>query len=193
MVARKFKILSKLTLRGSALVTHFDTKQIFSVPRGKQRCTENGLCNICKFLFVFIVFTTNLILSTRHDFFYGIHFERLSLRNRWMIEKIYLIQVKMSLTTTINRENLGLVWDKPVSDRWLWFCPIFLSFYWSSLVAFGEFHFQKLVTNQLFGLEVCAVRQDTFYPHQDYEQVNFYKKSSLYFIGWFSLSRYSLS
>ena len=40
------------------------------------------------------------------------------------------------------------------------------------------------MTNQLFGLEFCAVRQDTFYPHLDYEQVNFYKISSLYFIGW---------
>ena len=39
------------------------------------------------------------------------------------------------------------------------------------------------MTNQLFGLEFCAVRQDTFYPHQDYQQVNFYKKTSLYFIG----------
>ena len=35
----------------------------------------------------------------------------------------------------------------------------------------------------MFGLEFCAVRQDIFYPHQDYEQVNFYKKSSLFFIG----------
>ena len=35
------------------------------------------------------------------------------------------------------------------------------------------------MTNQLFGLEFCAVWQDTFYPHQGYEQVNFYKKSSL--------------
>ena len=52
------------------------------------------------------------------------------------------------------------------------------------LVAFGEFTFQKLVTNQQFGLEFCAVQQDTFYPHQGYEQVYFYKKSSLYFIGW---------
>ena len=43
------------------------------------------------------------------------------------------------------------------------------------MVAFGELTFQKLVTNQLFGLEFCAVQQDTFYPHQDYEQVNFYK------------------
>ena len=32
---------------------------------------DNGLCNICKFLYVFIVFvfTTKLILSTRHEFF----------------------------------------------------------------------------------------------------------------------------
>ena len=37
------------------------------------------------------------------------------------------------------------------------------------------------MTNQLFGLEICAVRQDTFHPRQDYEQVNFYKKSSLRF------------
>ena len=28
------------------------------------------------------------------------------------------------------------------------------------------------------------MRQCTFYPHQDYEKVNFYKKSSLYLIGW---------
>ena len=40
------------------------------------------------------------------------------------------------------------------------------------------------MTNQLFELEFCAVQQDTFYSHQDYEQVNFYKKSSLCFIGW---------
>ena len=90
----------------------------------------------------------------------------------------------MSLTTTIKRENLGPVLDKPVPDRWLCFCPNFLLFCWSSLDAFGEFTFQKLVTNQQFGLEFCVVRQDTFYTHQDYEQVNLYKKSSLYFIGW---------
>ena len=90
----------------------------------------------------------------------------------------------MSLTTTIKRGNLGPVWDKPVPDRWLCFRPNFLSFCLSSLVAFGEFTFQKFVTNQLFGLDFCVVRQDTFYPHKDYKQVNFYKKSSLCFIGW---------
>ena len=49
MVAQKIKILSKRPVRGSALVTFSDTKQGFTVPIGKQRCTENGLCNICKF------------------------------------------------------------------------------------------------------------------------------------------------
>ena len=31
------------------------------------------------------------------------------------------------------------------------------------------------MTNQLFGLEFCATRQVTFYPHQGYDQFNFYK------------------
>ena len=74
----KIQDLSKRTVCGSALVTFSETKQGFTVPRGKRKCMENGLCNICKLLYVFIVFvfTTNLILSTRHDFF--IHFEKLS-------------------------------------------------------------------------------------------------------------------
>ena len=41
--------------------------------------------------------------------------------------------------------------------------------------ASGEFIFQKLVTNQLFGLEFSTVLWDTIHPNQDYEQVNFYK------------------
>ena len=48
MVVQKFKILSKRTVHGSALVILSDTRQGFTVPRGKQRCMENGLCNICK-------------------------------------------------------------------------------------------------------------------------------------------------
>ena len=186
MAAQKVQILSKQTIRGSALVTPSDTKQGFTVPKGKQRCMENGLRSICKVLYVFIVFvfTTNLILSTRHDFFSRIHFEKLSLRNRWLIRKIILIEEKLFLTTQIKGGNLGPFRDKPVPDRWLCFCPNFLSFCWSSLVAFGKFTFQKLVSNQLFGLEICALRQDTFYLHQDYEQVNFYKITSFYFIGW---------
>ena len=52
--------------------------------------------------------------------------------------------------------------------------------------CFWRIHLSKPCdeSTELFGLEFCAVRQDTFYPHQDYEEVNFYKKSSLYFVGW---------
>ena len=49
MVAQKFKILSKRTVCGSALVSLSDTKQGFIVPKGRQRCMENGQCNICNF------------------------------------------------------------------------------------------------------------------------------------------------
>ena len=41
---QKLKILSKRTVCGSA-----DTKELFTVTRGKQKCMENGLFNICKF------------------------------------------------------------------------------------------------------------------------------------------------
>ena len=34
------------------------------------------------YVFLVFVFTTNLILSTRHDFFSSLHFEKLSLRNK---------------------------------------------------------------------------------------------------------------
>ena len=69
MVAHK--IFSKRTVRGSDLVTLSDTKQGFTVPRGKQKCMEKVLYNIYKSLYVFtvFVFTTNLNFSTRHDFF----------------------------------------------------------------------------------------------------------------------------
>ena len=55
------------------------------------------------------------------------------------------------------------------------------------LINFGCFwgiHLSKTCDESIFWLKFCAVRQDTFYPHQDNEQVKFYKKSSLYFIGW---------
>ena len=50
----------------------------------KAKVSGEWLCNIWNFLYVFFVFvfTTILSLSTRHDFFYNIHFEKLSLRNR---------------------------------------------------------------------------------------------------------------
>ena len=87
-----------------------------------------------------------------------------------------------------------IVFDDNNQERKSWACLgqtcsrlliVFLSqLFVNLLFIFGGFTFQKLGTIQLFGLEFCAVRQDTFYPREDYEQVNFYKKSSLCFIGW---------
>ena len=98
----------------------------------KRKAKIYGLCNICEFLYVFIVFvfTTNWIIFTRHCLLSSIHFEKLSLRNKWLTRKIILIHVKLSLTTTIKRRKFGPVWDKPLPDRWLCFCPNFLSFCW---------------------------------------------------------------
>ena len=80
MVAQNVKILlekEKRTFRESALLTLSDSKQGFAVPKGKQRCMKNELCNIWELLYKFFVFvfTTNLFLSTQHDFSYSFHFE----------------------------------------------------------------------------------------------------------------------
>ena len=102
------------------------------------------------------------------------------------------------MTDQAKNINLGkIVFDDNNQERKSWNClgqtcsrslivflSQILSFCWLSLVAFGEFTFEKLVTNQQFGLESCVLRQDTFYLHQDYEQTITYKKSCLYFIGW---------
>ena len=57
---------------------HSDTKQGFTVPRGKQRCMEKGLCNMCKFLYVFIVFVFTTNLCVQLDMIFSIAF---TLRN----------------------------------------------------------------------------------------------------------------
>ena len=76
--------------------------------------------------------------------------------------------------------NLGkIVFDDNNQERKSWACLgqtcsrsliVFLSqLFVILLIIFGCFwrlHFSDLVTNQRFGLEVCAVRQDTFYPHK---------------------------
>ena len=65
MVARKFKCSSKRTVCGSALVTLSNTKQIFTVPRGKERCMETGLCNICNF-FMCLLYLSLLLIQFFH-------------------------------------------------------------------------------------------------------------------------------
>ena len=89
----------------------------------------------------------------------------------------------MSLTKTIKRESRAPVWDKPLPDLILCFCPNCLWFCWISLVVFGKIIFQKIVTNPLFEWEFIAVQQDKLYPQPGYEQVTFFKKSRLYING----------
>ena len=44
-------------------------------------------------------------------------------------------------------------------------------------------HITVQSARQLLGWDFCVVQEDTFYPRQEYEQVNFYKKSCLYIVG----------
>ena len=56
------------------------------------------------------------------------------------------------------------------------------------LIIFGCFwkiYFAKTCDNSTVWVGIFgAVRQDSFYPHQDYEEVSFYIKLSLFFIVW---------
>ena len=51
----KFKILSKRTVCGSALVTLSDTKQSFTVPRGKQSVWRVGYATFVNFVRVYCI------------------------------------------------------------------------------------------------------------------------------------------
>ena len=79
--------------------------------------------------------------------------------------------------------NLGKIVFDDTQKRKSWACLgqtcsrsliVFLSQLFVILLiifcCFWRIHLSKTCDNQLSGLESCAVRQDTFYPHQDYEQ-----------------------
>ena len=95
---------------------------------------------------------------------------------RWPIKTTIKIKGKLSLTTTISSKLRCLVCEKPVGDRWLSFCSSVLSVCWLSLVEFGAFIVQKLVTNHFIGSRFFVEQQHTFYSHNVFEQVNFYEK-----------------
>ena len=140
-VAHKFKIFSKRTFRGSALVTLSDTKQGLTVPRGKQRSMENELCNICKFCTCLLYLCLLLIYFFQPDmiFFYGIHFEKLSFRN--------ILRNWADLEVNINLAKI--VVDDNNNERKSWACLgqtysrsliVFLSqLFLISLIIFGCF------------------------------------------------------
>ena len=159
MVAQKFKILSKRTVRGSALNNLSDTKQGFNMPRRKQKCMENGQCNICKFCTCLLYLCLLLNYFFQLDMIFLKHsFWETELTKQMTDEEHNVNLGKIVFDdNTIKREILGPVWDKPAPDRWLCFYLNFLSFCWSSLVALGDFTFQKLVTNLWVGFLCSAV------------------------------------
>ena len=89
------------------------------------------------YVFIVFVFTSDLIPSTRHDFFYSIHYEKMSLRNKQM-------------TDQEDNNNLGkIVFDDNNQERKFWAllgqtCSrsliVFLSYFFAiSLIIFGCF------------------------------------------------------
>ena len=63
------------------------------------------------------------------------------------------------------------------------FVPTFCGFVYYLWLHLKDSSFEKLVTISLFGWEVYAVQQDSFYPNQYHEQNNFYKNPSLFING----------
>ena len=77
MVPQNFKILLEKetgTFRESSLDSLSDTKQSFTVPRGKQRCMEKGLCNICIFCTCLLCLCSLLIEFFQLDMIFSIAF-----------------------------------------------------------------------------------------------------------------------
>ena len=96
LVAQKIKILSKLTVRGSALFSFSDTKQGFTVPRGKQRCMETGLCNICKFCSCLLYVSLLLIQFFQLDMIFSIAFNlRIELTKQMTDQEDIIILTKL--------------------------------------------------------------------------------------------------
>ena len=107
----------------------------------------------------------------------------MSVAARWLIKKIFLSNPAGTVLDEKNRErNSRSCSGQTCSRFWLSFSPDSLSICWLSLAASGKFISQKLMTNQLLS-GFCVVQQDTFYHHQDYKQVKFYKKTRLQIIG----------
>ena len=119
--------------------------------------------------------STSLTLSKLFNLCSRFNFVNSSLQDKGRIKNIIVSGGNLYLKTTVRTENRGPVWDKPVPDLGLCFCHNFFLFCWMTLVAFGEFIFQKLVTNPLFGWKLFVVQQDTFYLHKDHEQNNLKK------------------
>ena len=94
--------------------------------------------------------------------------------------------------------NLGkIVFDDNNQERKFWSClgqtcsrSLFLfrsQFFVIFLIIYGCFwrvHLSKTCDESTVWVGILCSAAGYILPHHDYEQVNFYKKSSLYFLGW---------
>ena len=74
MVAQKFKILSKRTVRGSALTTLSDTKQGFTVPKGNKGVRRMGFATFVNFCTCFLYLSLLIIYLFQLDIIFSIAF-----------------------------------------------------------------------------------------------------------------------
>ena len=140
------------------------------------RQLDNEANNVVNFLLwiICLIFFINL-----SQFFPRLNFVkfgvqgRLLIKNKWNFSEICLWRQQSG-------KDSGFGCEKPVPDIWISSCFNYLSFCGVSLVAFGDFIFQKLEVNQLFWL----IQHDTFSFNQVYEQANFCKKLRSIVIGW---------
>ena len=114
--------------------------------------------------------STKSNLLKKFNLFWTFIFEKLGVNFRWLIKKDILTPIKVSLTTTVKRENRG-----PVRESSVFFCQLLVillimcCWFRASFKNFWRIH-------RLGGTSVlCVLQPVTLCPHQDYEQVNFYK------------------
>ena len=87
--------------------------------------------------------------------------ECMKLQAEWLVKinfnygKESMIVIEKRIVQLIGTNLFQIVYCLFVTPFWL-FCQ-------NLLVAFGEFVFQRLVTTQLFGWELCVVRLKKFY------------------------------
>ena len=155
MFAPNFKILfnlKQMRKRVFALDTHSNRRLHFTVQSSRQNCliaaqlrNWSWNCSIVK-SFVSVYLTETFLIQ----FFSRIRY--------WVWESLGSVAVKRFFSRQncpwrqqSRKENRCLDWDKPVQYLRFSSCANFLSFCWSTLVAFGEFIFPKILTNHFLG------------------------------------------
>ena len=92
--------------------------------------------------------------------------------------------MEISLTTTIKRENLRPVWDKPVPELWLSFWPNFLLFVDHIWFLLEKSYLKNLGRINCLGWNFGQCGRIRFTLTKAMNKLIRTKKSSFYFIGW---------